>query len=177
MRSFHFPFMVRFLSSIAHCRSFRRFPVPVSLGGLPVAECPLAIKAAIDFPLGRTVVKRFSTVGAYFRSALWDFHVLPIAFNRWVVSVHCHVLSVARPGLLGGYGAQGEIVRFLAHGSHSFISRHSSMMSLTINRITHTSIVAISTQKIRNTITKNTALITSAILCASFQPVQISGQV
>ena len=37
--------------------------------------------------------------------------------NWRVVSVHCHVLATAHPGLLGSYGAQGEIVRFLAHDS------------------------------------------------------------
>ena len=102
----------------------------------------LALQTAIDFLLDLALREFLPTLGADFRNALRGFHVLHISLNRWVVSVYCHVLTIARPGLLGGYGAQGEIVRFLAHGSHSFIFRHSSMMFLTIVRIHHTKVVA-----------------------------------
>ena len=147
---------------------FLIFPIVVSPVGNALGVGFLALQAAIDFLLDFPLREFLPALGADFRNALWRFHFLRIGLNRRVVSVHCHVLPVARPGLLGGYGAQGDIVRFLAHGSHSFISRHSSMASLTIIRIPHVSPVAISTQKSRNTITANTVAITSAILCAPF---------
>ena len=102
---------------ISLSRVSRRFPVTVSpfSGSLSVGF--LAFQTAIDFLLDLALREFLSALGADFGNALRGLHVLCIGLNRRMVSVHCHVLSVARPGLLGGYGSQGEIVRFFAHDS------------------------------------------------------------
>lgn len=94
---------------------FLIFPVAVSpfSGSLGVGF--LALQTAIDFLLDLALRKFLPALWADFGNALRGLHVLHIGLNRRVVSVHCHVLPVSRPSLLGGYGAQGEIVRFLAH--------------------------------------------------------------
>lgn len=63
----------------------------------------LALQTAIDFLRDLALREFLPALGANFNNALRGFHVLRIGLNWRVVSVHCHVLSIARPGLLGGF--------------------------------------------------------------------------
>ena len=83
---------------ISLSRVSRRFPVTVSplSGSLGVGF--LALQTAIDFLLDLALREFLPALWADFRNAMRGFHVLRIGLNRWVVSVHCHVLAIARPG-------------------------------------------------------------------------------